>query len=88
MPEALNELTMMVTGIYGHELPVQHGAPIRLIVPWKYGMKSIKSVVRIEFVAEQPANFWNIVNPPGVRFLAEREPRRAPTRAGRRRRSA
>ena len=63
MPEALNELTMMVTGIYGHELPVQHGAPIRLIVPWKYGMKSIKSVVRIEFVAEQPANFWNIVNP-------------------------
>ena len=63
MAEAVNELTMLVTGIYGHELPVQHGAPIRLIVPWKYGMKSIKSIVRIEFVAEQPANFWNIVIP-------------------------
>lgn len=61
MAEATNELTLLVTGIYGHELSKQHGAPIRLIVPWKYGFKSIKSIVRIEFVEEQPATFWNVL---------------------------
>ncbi len=56
--EAANELTLLATGIYGHELPDQHGAPIRLVVPWKYGFKGIKSIVRIEFTREKPATFW------------------------------
>lgn len=59
MAEATNELTLLATGIYGHELPKQHGAPIRLVVPWKYGYKSIKSIVHIEFTRDQPATFWN-----------------------------
>ena len=59
MAEATNELAMFVTGIYGHALPKQHGAPIRLITPWKYGYKSIKSIVKIEFVEKQPKTFWN-----------------------------
>ena len=56
--EAANELTMLATGVYGHELPDQHGAPIRLVVPWKYGFKGIKSIVRIEFTEQQPLTFW------------------------------
>ena len=59
MAEATNELSMLVTGIFGHELPVQHGAPIRLVVPWKYGYKNIKSIVRINFTDTQPKTFWN-----------------------------
>ena len=51
--EAANELTLLATGIYGHELPDQHGAPIRLVVPWKYGFKGIKSIVRIEFTRKE-----------------------------------
>ena len=58
MDEALNPLTMVVTGIYGKPLPKQHGAPIRLVVPWKYGYKSIKSIVKMEFIATQPKTFW------------------------------
>lgn len=61
--EAMNELTMLATGIYGHPLPKQHGAPIRLVTPWKYGFKSIKSVVSIEFVRGQPPTFWNTMIP-------------------------
>ncbi len=59
LEEARNELAFLVTGIYGHALPVQHGAPIRLALPWKYGFKSIKSIVRIEFVERQPGTFWS-----------------------------
>ena len=59
LAEARNELAFLVTGMYGHELPKSNGAPIRLAVPWKYGFKSIKSIVSIEFTAEQPANLWN-----------------------------
>jgi sulfoxide reductase catalytic subunit YedY len=58
MDEAMHPLTMVVTGIYGKPLPKQHGAPVRIIVPWKYGYKSIKSVVKIEFIKEQPKTFW------------------------------
>jgi methionine sulfoxide reductase catalytic subunit len=58
LEEAMNPLTMVVTGIYGKRLPKQHGAPIRLVVPWKYGYKSIKSIVKIELVAKQPKTFW------------------------------
>lgn len=63
MDEALNELTFLVTGLYGKPLPPQNGAPLRLAVPWKYGYKSIKSIIRIEFVDEQPATFWNDLAP-------------------------
>lgn len=62
LDEAMHPLTIMATGLYGEELPNQNGAPIRLIVPWKYGFKSIKSVVRIELVAEQPLNTWQAIN--------------------------
>ena len=58
MDEAMNPLAFVATGIYGKSLPKQHGAPVRLVVPWKYGYKSIKSVVKIEFVASQPKTFW------------------------------
>ena len=63
MDEAMNELTLLTTGIYGKPLPRQHGAPLRLIVPWKYGYKSPKSIVKIDFVAEQPRTFWNDLGP-------------------------
>jgi sulfoxide reductase catalytic subunit YedY len=74
MTEATNELAFLATGIYGHPLPKQHGAPIRLVAPWKYGYKSIKSVVKIDFVAEQPATFWNTLIPHEYDFLANVNP--------------
>ena len=74
MAEATNELALLVTGIYGHELPKQHGAPLRLVVPWKYGYKSIKSIVRIEFTAEQPSTFWNTFVPDEYDFDANVNP--------------
>ena len=61
MAEAMNELTLLTVGSYGKILPKQNGAPIRLVVPWKYGYKSIKSIDKIEFTAEQPATFWNSI---------------------------
>jgi len=57
--EAANELTLLATGMFGRRMPKQNGAPIRVIVPWKYGYKSCKSIVRIEFVETQPKTFWN-----------------------------
>ena len=60
MDEALNPLTLMAIGLYGEELPNQNGAPIRLVVPWKYGFKSIKSIVSIRFVEKQPLTSWNL----------------------------
>lgn len=59
VPEARNELAFLATGMYGHDLPKSNGAPIRLVVPWKYGFKSTKSIVSIEFTAEPPGNQWN-----------------------------
>jgi sulfoxide reductase catalytic subunit YedY len=61
LDEAMNDLTILATGLYGQPMPNQNGAPIRLVVPWKYGFKSIKSIVRIELVAEQPETLWNSV---------------------------
>lgn len=58
MAEAANDLAFMVTGVYGKPLPNQFGAPLRLAVPWKYGFKSAKSLVKISFVAERPKTFW------------------------------
>ncbi|MBT5875360.1 MAG: protein-methionine-sulfoxide reductase catalytic subunit MsrP [Candidatus Latescibacteria bacterium] len=63
MAEARNELTLLATGIYGKELPPQHGAPIRLVTPWKYGYKGIKSIVKIEVTTSKPRTFWNDVAP-------------------------
>jgi methionine sulfoxide reductase catalytic subunit len=59
MDEAMNPLTLVVTGLYGKPIHKQNGAPIRIVVPWKYGYKSIKSIVQIEFVKKQPGTFWN-----------------------------
>lgn len=74
--EAMNELAMLVTGVYGHALPKQHGAPVRLVVPWKYGYKSAKSIVRIELVATQPRTFWSDLEPSEYDFLANVDPTR------------
>ena len=62
LDEAMNPLTMMATGIYGKDIPNQNGAPLRLVVPWKYGFKSIKSVVRITLTDKQPPTSWNKAN--------------------------
>ena len=75
MEEAANELAFIATGIYGHEMPNQHGAPIRLVVPWKYGFKSIKSLVSIEFVRDQPRTFWNTLVPREYGFYANVNPK-------------
>jgi methionine sulfoxide reductase catalytic subunit len=61
--EARNELTMLATGLYGRRLAKQNGAPIRLVAPWKYGLKNIKSIVSIEFVENRPPTFWNAIAP-------------------------
>ena len=62
LDEAMHPLTMMATGIYGKDIPNQNGAPLRLVVPWKYGFKSIKSVVRITLTDKQPPTSWNKAN--------------------------
>ena len=72
--EAMNPLTIMATGLYGEELPNQNGAPIRLVVPWKYGFKSIKSIVRISLVADEPPTTWNMLQPSEYGFYANVNP--------------
>ena len=72
--EAMNDVSFMATGLYGKELAKQHGAPIRLVVPWKYGFKSIKSVVEIRFVDRQPSSFWNSMLPKEYGFWANINP--------------
>jgi sulfoxide reductase catalytic subunit YedY len=74
MDEAVNELSLLVTGIYGHGLPMQHGAPLRVIVPWKYGYKSPKSIARVEFTREEPPTFWNQLQPKEYGFLSNVDP--------------
>ena len=74
MAEATNDLALFVTGIYGHELTKQHGAPIRIVLPWKYGYKSIKSIVRVEFVEQQPKTFWNTLIPWEYNYVANVNP--------------
>ena len=59
MDEAMHPLTLMATGLYGEQMPNQNGAPLRLIVPWKYGFKSIKSIVKIRFTEHMPKTSWN-----------------------------
>ena len=72
--EAMNELTILATGIFGEPLPKQHGAPIRLVVPWKYGFKSIKSIVRIRFTDTEPDTFWHELAPSEYGFVANVDP--------------
>ena len=74
MDEAMNELTMLVTGLYGAPVPKQNGAPLRLITPWKYGYKSIKSIVEIEFLEQEPPTFWNTLAPNEYSFLSNVDP--------------
>jgi methionine sulfoxide reductase catalytic subunit len=75
MDEAMNPLTLLVTGLYGRVLPNQNGAPIRLIVPWKYGFKGIKSIVKIEFVENQPFTSWSDSIPDEYGFYANVNPK-------------
>ncbi|MFO8174995.1 MAG: protein-methionine-sulfoxide reductase catalytic subunit MsrP [Longimicrobiales bacterium] len=74
MDEALHPLTLLATGLYGQELPGQNGAPIRLVVPWKYGFKSIKSIVRIRLVEDMPGTTWNDMAPNEYGFYANVNP--------------
>jgi sulfoxide reductase catalytic subunit YedY len=62
LDEAMHPLTLLAVGVYGKEMPNQNGAPIRLVVPWKYGFKSIKSIVRISLTEQEPPTSWNIAN--------------------------
>jgi sulfoxide reductase catalytic subunit YedY len=62
LDEAMHPLTILAVGIYGETLPNQNGAPVRLVVPWKYGFKGIKSIVRISLTDKQPPTSWNIAN--------------------------
>ena len=72
--EAMNELALLAVGVYGEELPNQNGAPIRLVVPWKYGFKSIKSIVSVEFTEQEPPTSWNIANAREYGFFSNVNP--------------
>jgi len=72
--EAMNDLALLVTGLYGSPLPAQDGAPIRLVVPWKYGFKGIKAIVKIDLVADQPNTFWKTIAPDEYGFYANVNP--------------
>ncbi len=74
LDEAMHPLTLLSVGLYGKMLPNQNGAPLRLVVPWKYGFKSIKSIVRIELVREEPVATWNVVAPREYGFYANVNP--------------
>jgi sulfoxide reductase catalytic subunit YedY len=74
LDEAMHDLTLLATGLYGGELPPQSGGGIRLVVPWKYGFKSIKAVIKIELVAEQPATLWSSIAPDEYGFYANVNP--------------
>jgi sulfoxide reductase catalytic subunit YedY len=75
MDEAMHPLSLVAVGMYGRVLPNQNGAPLRLVVPWKYGFKSIKSIVRISFVREQPATTWESMAPQEYGFYANVNPK-------------
>jgi sulfoxide reductase catalytic subunit YedY len=74
LDEAMHPLAILATGLYGEPLPKQNGAPIRLVVPWKYGFKSIKSIVRISLVKEQPPATWNLMSPNEYGFYSNVNP--------------
>ena len=74
LDEAMNPLTILATGIYGEPMPKQNGAPIRLVVPWKYGFKSIKSIVKISLVDKMPQTTWNMLQPNEYGFYSNVNP--------------
>ncbi|MDG3041276.1 protein-methionine-sulfoxide reductase catalytic subunit MsrP [Roseicyclus marinus] len=74
LDEAMHPLTLLATGLYGEPMPNQNGAPIRLVVPWKYGFKSIKSIVRITLTAEEPVATWNATQPSEYGFYSNVNP--------------
>ena len=74
MDEAMNPLTIMGVGLYGEVMPNQNGAPIRLVVPWKYGFKSAKSIVKIRFVEKEPLTAWNVAAPNEYGFYSNVNP--------------
>jgi sulfoxide reductase catalytic subunit YedY len=74
LDEAMQRLTILATGLYGHTLPNQDGAPLRLVVPWKYGFKSIKAIVKIELTDIQPATFWNTISSTEYGFYSNVNP--------------
>ena len=74
MAEATNDLAFIATGAYGHPLAKQHGAPLRLAVPWKYGFKSVKSIVKFSFVEQRPKGMWEVLQPAEYGFWANVNP--------------
>jgi sulfoxide reductase catalytic subunit YedY len=74
LDEAMHDLTLMATGLYGRALTPQNGAPLRLVVPWKYGFKSIKAIVKVELVAEAPTSLWMALAPNEYGFYANVNP--------------
>jgi sulfoxide reductase catalytic subunit YedY len=74
LDEAMHDLTILATGLYGETLPPQDGAPVRLVVPWKYGFKSIKTIVRISLVDREPPATWNIQAPREYGFYSNVNP--------------
>jgi sulfoxide reductase catalytic subunit YedY len=74
LDEAMHPLTILATGLYGEELPNQNGAPLRLVVPWKYGFKGIKSIVKINLVEAEPLNTWQEANPREYGFYSNVNP--------------
>jgi sulfoxide reductase catalytic subunit YedY len=74
LDEAMHDLTILSTGLYGKELLPQNGAPLRLVVPWKYGFKSIKSIIRIDLVSEMPTSLWMAASPNEYGFYANVNP--------------
>jgi methionine sulfoxide reductase catalytic subunit len=73
--EAMHPLSILAVGLYGKVLPNQNGAPLRLVVPWKYGFKGAKAIVKIRFVEQQPRNTWNVIGPDEYGFYANVNPK-------------
>jgi sulfoxide reductase catalytic subunit YedY len=74
LDEAMNPLALLCVGMYGETLPNQDGAPVRMVIPWKYGFKSIKSLVKIRFMKNEPATTWNISAPNEYGFYSNVNP--------------
>lgn len=74
LDEAMHPLTLLAVGLYGKELPAQDGAPVRLVTPWKYGFKGIKSIVKISLLSDEPPTSWNRYAPAEYGFLANVNP--------------
>ncbi|MGE0392049.1 MAG: protein-methionine-sulfoxide reductase catalytic subunit MsrP [Vicinamibacterales bacterium] len=74
LDEAMHPLTILAVGLYGEKLPNQNGAPIRLVVPWKYGFKGVKSIVKIRLTEKQPRSTWNVINPQEYGFYSNVNP--------------